>query len=110
MPDDNCALVIEPLEMPFGLWSVDSDGPKEARVTWGAHWRHLANRTEPSVPRCRDLFLSSYFDHLFWTVSPSSCHQNDASINSYLTYILENAVPRPWSQESTNLESINFNT
>jgi len=31
------------------VWVVDSDGSKEASVTWGAHWRHLANTSEPSV-------------------------------------------------------------
>jgi len=36
----------EPIEMPFGF---DSDGPKKACVTWGAHWRNLTNTTEPSV-------------------------------------------------------------
>jgi len=30
------AKMAEPIEMPFGLWVVDSGGPKEACVTWGA--------------------------------------------------------------------------
>jgi len=34
----------EPIEMPFVLWT--RVGPRK-RVTWGAHWRHLANTTEP---------------------------------------------------------------
>ena len=29
--------------------NVDLDGPKETCVRWGAHWRHLANTTEPSM-------------------------------------------------------------
>ena len=28
---------------------MDSGGPKEACVTWGAHWHHLANTIEPST-------------------------------------------------------------
>jgi len=28
---------------------MDSDGSKEGCVKWGAHWRHLANTTEPSM-------------------------------------------------------------
>jgi len=32
--------------------NVDSCGPKEAYIRWGAHWRHLANLIEPSV--CSD--------------------------------------------------------
>jgi len=31
------------------VWDVDSGGRKEACIRWGAHWRHLANTTEPSV-------------------------------------------------------------
>jgi len=31
------------------VWIVDSGRPKEACVTWWAHWRHLVNTTEPSV-------------------------------------------------------------
>jgi len=30
------------------VWDVDSDGPKEACIRLGAHWRPLANTTEPS--------------------------------------------------------------
>jgi len=28
---------------------VDSGGPKEGRITWVAHWRHLVNTIEPST-------------------------------------------------------------
>jgi len=45
---------------------VDSDGPKEACVKWGAHWRHMANTTEPSVCDGDAAFLSNYFDHSFY--------------------------------------------
>jgi len=31
------------------IWDVDLGGPKEPCIKWGAHWRHLANMTEPSV-------------------------------------------------------------
>ena len=30
---------------------VDFGGPKESFITWGAHWHHLANTTEPSLCR-----------------------------------------------------------
>jgi len=43
----SCAKVAEPIEMPFGC--LDSDAPKEACVTWGAHLCHLANTIEPSM-------------------------------------------------------------
>ena len=32
------------------VWVVDSGGPAEVCITWGAHWRNLANTTEP--PMC----------------------------------------------------------
>jgi len=41
------AKTAEPIEMPFGVWSVDSGGP---RKNGGAHWRHLASTIEPSIP------------------------------------------------------------
>jgi len=53
-----------PITMPFGLWSVESGGLKEAFSRWGAHWRHLANAIEPSVFGGNVAFLSNYFDHL----------------------------------------------
>jgi len=31
---------------------LDSGGPKEGHIRWGAHWRNLANTTEPSVCGC----------------------------------------------------------
>jgi len=31
------------------IWVVDSDRPNEACISWHAHWRHLANTTEPST-------------------------------------------------------------
>jgi len=34
------------------VWDLDLGGPKEARIRWGAHWRHLANTTEPSMCGC----------------------------------------------------------
>ena len=61
-----CAITAEPLEMPFGLWALMGrrclvlDGVAEMLrdvavatifgfVYMGAHWRHLANTTEPSM-------------------------------------------------------------
>jgi len=43
---------------------VDWDGPKEAYIRWGAHWRHLANTTEPFMCGSDAAFLSNYLDHL----------------------------------------------
>ena len=31
------------------VWDIHSSGPKELRVRWCAHWRHLENTTEPSM-------------------------------------------------------------
>jgi len=45
------------------------DRPKEAFVTWDAHWRHLANTTEPSLCGGDAAFLSDYFDRLFIVIT-----------------------------------------
>jgi len=58
----------EPIAMPF----VDSNGPKEACVTWGAHWRHLANTTEPSMCGGDAAFLWSPYG-IGQTIIFSSC-------------------------------------
>jgi len=39
-------------------------GPQKHVLEWGAHWRRLANTTEPSMCGGDAAFLSSYFDHL----------------------------------------------
>jgi len=39
-------------------------GPRKHMLHGGAHWRNLANRSEPSVRGCDAAFLSNYFDHL----------------------------------------------
>jgi len=31
------------------IWSVDSGGPEEVCVIWGAYWHYLANTTGPSM-------------------------------------------------------------
>jgi len=31
-----CAETAEPIDLLFGLWSVDSNGPKESCVRWGS--------------------------------------------------------------------------
>ena len=46
------------------LWVVDSGGPKEPRIRWGAHWRNLANTYEPFMCAGDAALLSNYFDHL----------------------------------------------
>jgi len=46
------------------VWVVESGGPREACIKRGAHWRHLANNTEPSVCGGGAAFLSDYVDLL----------------------------------------------
>ena len=43
---------------------MDSGKPKKACIRWGAHWRYLANTTEPSIFGGDAAFLSNYVDHL----------------------------------------------
>jgi len=38
--------IAEPIEMPFGLWM---GWPNKVCIMSGAHWRNLANTTEPST-------------------------------------------------------------
>jgi len=42
---------IKSLDLGMEITTLDSGGPKEARIrpTWGAHWRNLANTAEPSM-------------------------------------------------------------
>jgi len=48
------------------IWFEDSGGAKEPCIRWGAHWRNLANTTEPSMCGSDVAFLSIYFGHLLW--------------------------------------------
>jgi len=41
------AETVEPIEMSFGTWT--RVGPRKHVLDGGAHWRNLANTTEPSV-------------------------------------------------------------
>ena len=43
-----CAQMAAAIDLLFGR-HVDSGGPKEALLDGRAHWRNLANTTEPSV-------------------------------------------------------------
>jgi len=52
----------EQIEMPYGIWTAVGPGK---HVFDGAHWRHLAYRTEPSMCGGDAAFLSNYYDHLF---------------------------------------------
>jgi len=45
----SCAITAAPMRC---LWDLVSVGPKKACIRWSAHWRHLANTTEPSM--CSD--------------------------------------------------------
>jgi len=40
------AKTAEPIAMPFGMWT---GGCAQGTMKWGAHWRYLANTTEPIV-------------------------------------------------------------
>jgi len=42
------------------IWVVDSDGPNEACIRWGAQWRHLVNTIELSTNGNDTAFLSNY--------------------------------------------------
>jgi len=42
----SCTKTSEAIEMPFGIRT--RVGPRSI-ITWGAHWRHLAYATEPSM-------------------------------------------------------------
>ena len=46
------------------VWDMDSGGPRKHVLHGGAHWRHMANKTEPSMCGGDADFLSNYFDHL----------------------------------------------
>jgi len=59
----NPAKTAELIEMPFGLWT--RVGPMNHVLHRGAHWRNLANTTEPSMCGGEADFLSNYYDHLF---------------------------------------------
>jgi len=45
-------------------------GPREHVLDVGAHWRNLANTTEPSMCGGDAAFLSNYFDHLLCLREP----------------------------------------
>ena len=56
------AKTAEPIEMPFGMWT--QVGPRKHALVGGAHWRKLANTTEPLMWGGDAAFSSNYFDHL----------------------------------------------
>jgi len=69
-----CATMAEPVDLPFGLWTwVGRRKHKFNRILQvapvcphgKAHWRHLANTTEPSVCGVAVVLTSNYVDHLF---------------------------------------------
>jgi len=43
----SCAKVVEPVKMPFWLWT--RVGPVKHALYRGAYWRQTANATEPSM-------------------------------------------------------------
>jgi len=52
----------EPIEMLFAIWTWV--GLRKHALNGGAHWRHMANKIEPSMCGGDAAFLSNYFDHL----------------------------------------------
>jgi len=55
----SCAEMAEPIEMPFGLWTLV--GPRNHVLGGSAHWCHLVNNAEPSMCGGDAAFLSNYF-------------------------------------------------
>jgi len=52
----------EAIEIPFGMWTL-VDTWKHV-LDCGAHWRNLANTSEPVHVRRRCGLTSNYFEHL----------------------------------------------
>ena len=59
----SCAKTAEPIEMSFAMST--RVGPRKHVLDGSAHWRHLANTTEPSMCGGDAASLSNYFDYLF---------------------------------------------
>jgi len=90
------------------VWVVESDGPKEACVTMGARWRHMANTTEPSLC-CGDAALYQIrstltvvypwlrsqkwgmllftYSNLFSEVCSESRSRHDMKLKSFVVYM-----------------------
>jgi len=71
----------EPIKIPFELW------PKKVCTRWGAHWRNLANTSEPSMCGGDAAFLSNYVDHLSYCASDiiSWCTSRRLQLNTHKT-------------------------
>jgi len=59
----SCAKTPNPIEMSFGMLSGMSQ--RNQLPDGGAHWRNLADTTEPSICGGDAAFLSNYFDRFF---------------------------------------------
>jgi len=57
------AETVEPITMPFGLWTWVC--PRKHVLDGSAHWHYLANTIESTMCGGDAAFLSNYFDHLF---------------------------------------------
>ena len=79
------AKTVEPIEMPFGIWTWV--GPSKHVLGRSAHWRHLANTIEPSMcsgnAACCQItlttcyFISGYLsEHFLFSVSSDSVSNN----------------------------------
>ena len=58
----SCAKTAEAIDMSYGMWT--QAGPRTHVLAEGAHWRNLANTSEPFMCGGNAAFLSNYFDHL----------------------------------------------
>jgi len=65
----SCAETAESIEM--SSMDMDLGGSKYSHIRQGAHWRQLANTSEPSMCGGDAAFLSNYFDHLLNSVAPA---------------------------------------
>jgi len=54
----NCTKRAEPIDMPF--WVLTGVSPVMHVLDGSAHWRHMANTTEPSMCGLEAAFLSNY--------------------------------------------------
>ena len=85
---------------------MDPDGRKKVYVTWGVHWRHLANTIERYVCGGYAAFFSNYFDHLL----VSSDVTNDEDIQREISnmFIRTNVLFRTFYNCSTQCKKFCF--
>jgi len=81
----------EPITMPFGLWT--RVGPRNRVLDEGAHWRQLANTTEPSMcggdaALCQiNLTTCSLMSLRPWACVPATQRPGSLSAGNYVTAV-----------------------